>query len=71
MNIVNQPISNETKLRIVGMSIVFDLTLQNILQSENTEVDVWVDSVSLQPFTEDQWRSHQSESIRKVRKKIV
>ncbi|RZS16670.1 hypothetical protein BHM03_00048703 [Ensete ventricosum] len=41
------------------------------LQSTNTGVEIWVDSVSLQPFTADQWRAHQTESINKVRKKTV
>ncbi|MCL7030894.1 hypothetical protein MKW94_015065 [Papaver nudicaule] len=40
-------------------------------QSNNTKVDIWVDSVSLQPFTEEQWRSHQVESIAKARKRDV
>ncbi|CAL9071899.1 unnamed protein product, partial [Musa textilis] len=40
-------------------------------ESKNTSVEIWVDSVSLQPFTEDQWRAHQAESINKVRKKTV
>nr|XP_009406807.1 PREDICTED: uncharacterized protein LOC103989627 [Musa acuminata subsp. malaccensis] len=40
-------------------------------ECENTSVEIWVDSVSLQPFTEDQWRAHQAESISKVRKKTV
>ncbi|URE24002.1 hypothetical protein MUK42_07826 [Musa troglodytarum] len=36
-------------------------------ESKNTSVEIWVDSVSLQPFTEDQWRAHQAESINKAR----
>ncbi|XP_064947478.1 endo-1,4-beta-xylanase 5-like [Musa acuminata AAA Group] len=40
-------------------------------ESMDTSVEIWVDSVSLQPFTEDQWRAHQAESINKVRKKTV
>ncbi|OUZ99553.1 Glycoside hydrolase [Macleaya cordata] len=40
-------------------------------ESNNTNVEIWVDSVSLQPFTEEQWRSHQDESIAKVRKRNV
>ncbi|CAL9071897.1 unnamed protein product, partial [Musa textilis] len=40
-------------------------------QCENTSVEIRVDSVSLQPFTKDQWRAHQAESISKVRKKTV
>ncbi|XP_058068725.1 endo-1,4-beta-xylanase 5-like [Magnolia sinica] len=37
--------------------------------SKYTKVDIWVDSVSLQPFTKAQWRAHQEESIQKVRKR--
>ncbi|XP_077215593.1 endo-1,4-beta-xylanase 5-like [Tasmannia lanceolata] len=40
-------------------------------ESENTDVEIWVDSVSLQPFTEEEWRAHQDESIEKMRKQKV
>ncbi|GMI74607.1 hypothetical protein like AT4G33820 [Hibiscus trionum] len=40
-----------------------------LLMSRAKGVDIWVDSVSLQPFTPKQWRSHQEKSINKVRKK--
>jgi hypothetical protein len=36
------------------------------MQSENPTVELWGDSVSLQPFTLEQWRSHQENSIEKV-----
>jgi hypothetical protein len=36
------------------------------MQSENPTVELWVDSVSLQPFTRKQWRSHQDNSIERV-----
>ncbi|KAJ8763345.1 hypothetical protein K2173_002228 [Erythroxylum novogranatense] len=36
-----------------------------------TPVDVWVDSVSLQPFTEKQWKSHQDQSTEEARKAKV
>jgi hypothetical protein len=29
-------------------------------------VEIWIDSVALQPFTEKQWESHQYQSIEKV-----
>lgn len=35
-------------------------------QSNIASVDIWVDSISLQPFTEKQWKSHQDQSINKV-----
>lgn len=34
-------------------------------------MEIWLDSVSLQPFTERQWRAHQAKVIDKVRKKSV
>ncbi|EOA18252.1 hypothetical protein CARUB_v10006745mg, partial [Capsella rubella] len=37
-------------------------------ESENTTVEIWVDSVSLQPFTHEEWNSHQEQSIDKERK---
>ncbi|KAF9621186.1 hypothetical protein IFM89_016680 [Coptis chinensis] len=40
-------------------------------ESKNTSVEIWVDSVSLQPFTKEQWRSHQDQNIEKIRKKKV
>ncbi|XP_061342179.1 endo-1,4-beta-xylanase 5-like [Gastrolobium bilobum] len=40
-------------------------------ESNNTSVDIWIDSISLQPFTEKQWRSHQDQSIEKARKRKV
>ncbi|KAI4298569.1 hypothetical protein L6164_032114 [Bauhinia variegata] len=42
-----------------------------LFESENTTVEIWADSVSLQPFTKQQWRSHQDKSIEKVRKSMV
>ncbi|XP_022942689.1 uncharacterized protein LOC111447648 [Cucurbita moschata] len=40
-------------------------------ESTNTTADIWIDNVSLQPFTKEQWLSHQEESINKVRKSKV
>eukprot|EP00257_Ricinus_communis_P022994 XP_015582867.1 uncharacterized protein LOC8262286 isoform X1 [Ricinus communis] len=42
-----------------------------LFESKNTDVELWVDNVSLQPFTMEQWRSHQNESIHKERKSKV
>ncbi|XP_011002036.1 PREDICTED: uncharacterized protein LOC105109135 isoform X1 [Populus euphratica] len=39
-----------------------------LFESKNTEAEIWVDNVSLQPFTMEQWRSHQDESTDKERK---
>lgn len=40
-------------------------------QSKNPSIDIWVDSVSLQPFTKEEWKSHQYQSIDKIRKSKV
>ncbi|XP_054824891.1 endo-1,4-beta-xylanase 5-like [Prosopis cineraria] len=40
-------------------------------ESNDTSVEIWVDSISLQPFTHKQWRFHQHQSIEKTRKKKV
>ncbi|KAE9620300.1 putative endo-1,4-beta-xylanase [Lupinus albus] len=40
-------------------------------ESKDTSVDIWVDNLSLQPFTEEEWKSHHVESIEKARKRKV
>ncbi|KAI3958913.1 hypothetical protein MKX01_023589 [Papaver californicum] len=40
-------------------------------ETGNETLDIWVDSISLQPFSKAQWRSHQDASIEKVRKNKV
>ncbi|XP_065871864.1 endo-1,4-beta-xylanase 5-like [Euphorbia lathyris] len=40
-------------------------------QSNNTAVEIWVDSISLQPCSQKQWKSHQDQSIEKNRKAKV
>ncbi|KAL7082582.1 hypothetical protein ACP275_14G108500 [Erythranthe tilingii] len=40
-------------------------------ESNNTNVDIWADSISLQPFTQQEWKSHQDQSIEKFRKSKV
>ncbi|XVE93510.1 hypothetical protein REPUB_Repub01dG0199000 [Reevesia pubescens] len=40
-------------------------------ESKNTSVEIWVDSISLQPFTQEEWTSHQDQSIKKIRKANV
>ncbi|XVE49333.1 hypothetical protein DITRI_Ditri01bG0074400 [Diplodiscus trichospermus] len=39
-------------------------------ESHNTSVEIWVDSVSLQPFTHEEWKSHQVESIEKTKRRV-
>ncbi|CAO2815885.1 unnamed protein product [Amaranthus hypochondriacus] len=51
-----------------GITVQSSGPAQLYFQSNDTCFEIWVDSVSLQPFTQDQWRSHQYESIAKVRK---
>ncbi|KAA8545771.1 hypothetical protein F0562_020778 [Nyssa sinensis] len=40
-------------------------------ESKNTSIEIWVDSISLQPFTKDEWKSHQVQGIEKARKSKV
>ncbi|KAG2542692.1 endo-1,4-beta-xylanase 5-like [Panicum virgatum] len=37
----------------------------------NATVDLWVDSVSLNPFSRDEWAAHRAESVSAARKKTV
>ncbi|KAK2429958.1 Glycosyl hydrolase superfamily protein [Trifolium repens] len=40
-------------------------------QSNNTSAEIWIDNISLQPFTKKQWNSHQEKNIEKARKRKV
>ncbi|GAU21685.1 hypothetical protein TSUD_242570 [Trifolium subterraneum] len=40
-------------------------------QSNTTSVEIWIDNISLQPFTEKEWSSHQEQTIEKARKRKV
>ncbi|XP_020215054.1 endo-1,4-beta-xylanase 5 [Cajanus cajan] len=40
-------------------------------ESNSTSADILIDNVSLQPFTDEEWRSHQTQSIEKARKRKV
>ncbi|KAF0918122.1 hypothetical protein E2562_022708 [Oryza meyeriana var. granulata] len=37
----------------------------------NATVDIWVDNVSLQPFSREEWSAHHDAAIKKARKKTV
>ncbi|KAL6648626.1 hypothetical protein ACP70R_012850 [Stipagrostis hirtigluma subsp. patula] len=37
----------------------------------NATVDIWLDNVSLQPFSREEWAAHHEASIKKARKKTV
>ncbi|CAN0920752.1 Endo-1,4-beta-xylanase 5, partial [Linum grandiflorum] len=39
--------------------------------THNSTADIWIDSVSLQPFTQQQWTSHHQQTIHQVRKRKV
>ncbi|KAM7250826.1 hypothetical protein ACFE04_022709 [Oxalis oulophora] len=42
-----------------------------LFQSKNLDVDLWIDSVSLQQFSMKEWRAHQEKNIQKGRKSNV
>ncbi|KAK9054722.1 hypothetical protein SSX86_025801 [Deinandra increscens subsp. villosa] len=54
-----------------GLTVNKSGSVQLYFQSENPTVDIWVDSVSLQPFTQEEWKSHQDHSIEKMRRSKV
>ncbi|XP_074278915.1 endo-1,4-beta-xylanase 5-like [Silene latifolia] len=54
-----------------GVSVHSSGLTQLYFQSDDTSVDIWVDSVSLQPFTEEEWRAHQDQTVENVRKSKV
>ncbi|KAF5187356.1 endo-1,4-beta-xylanase-like, partial [Thalictrum thalictroides] len=54
-----------------GISVDSSGPAELYFESKNTSVEIRADSISLQPFTKEQWRSHQDESIEKVRKTKV
>ncbi|GAU36924.1 hypothetical protein TSUD_331970 [Trifolium subterraneum] len=54
-----------------GIVANFSSPADILFESENATVELWVDSVSLQPFTKEQWRSQQDKSIERLRKSRV
>ncbi|XP_058773666.1 endo-1,4-beta-xylanase 5-like [Vicia villosa] len=54
-----------------GIVADFSSPAEILFESENPTVEIWIDSVSLQPFTREEWRSHQDNSIERVRKSKV
>lgn len=54
-----------------GIVTNFLSSVEILFESYNTSADIWIGSVSLQPFTKQQWRSHQEKSINKVRRSKV
>ncbi|XP_075095908.1 endo-1,4-beta-xylanase 5-like [Nicotiana tabacum] len=41
------------------------------LEANNTVVELWADSISVKPFSLDEWKFHQDQSTEKVRKARV
>ncbi|KAH7518113.1 hypothetical protein FEM48_Zijuj09G0136100 [Ziziphus jujuba var. spinosa] len=54
-----------------GVTVNASGSAELYFESKDTSVEIWVDSISLQPFTEQQWRSHQDQSIEKAHKRNV
>ncbi|XP_019074438.2 endo-1,4-beta-xylanase 5-like, partial [Vitis vinifera] len=54
-----------------GLTVDASGPAQLYFESKNTSVEIWVDSISLQPFTQEQWKSHQHQSVEKTRKRNV
>ncbi|XP_057426550.1 endo-1,4-beta-xylanase 5-like [Lotus japonicus] len=54
-----------------GLVANFTSPADILFESKNPTVEIWADSVSLQPFTKEEWRSHQEDSIERVRKRKV
>ncbi|CAJ1977330.1 unnamed protein product [Sphenostylis stenocarpa] len=54
-----------------GIVANFSSPVEILFESKNSAVEIWADNVSLQPFTERQWRAEQDASIEKVRMRKV
>ncbi|OUZ99552.1 Glycoside hydrolase [Macleaya cordata] len=54
-----------------GIFVNISSSAELYFENKNAAAEIWVDSVSLQPFSREQWRSHQDERIEKVRKRKV
>ncbi|KAB2636042.1 hypothetical protein D8674_026576 [Pyrus ussuriensis x Pyrus communis] len=54
-----------------GFVANFTSPVEILFESKNTSVEIMVDNVSLQPFTKEEWRSHQDKSIKELRKSKV
>ncbi|WCJ17975.1 Endo-1 4-beta-xylanase 4 [Euphorbia peplus] len=52
-----------------GLSVDTSGSAQLYFESNNTKVEIWVDSVSLQPFSEKEWKSHQHQHAEKKSRK--
>ncbi|KAL3620954.1 hypothetical protein CASFOL_035866 [Castilleja foliolosa] len=52
-----------------GFTANQDIKANFHFSSNNTEAELWVDSVSLQPFNKLEWQAHQNQMIEQVRKR--
>ncbi|CAA0812380.1 Glycosyl hydrolase family 10 protein [Striga hermonthica] len=51
-----------------GFTVNVSGPAQLYFESKNLQADIWADSISLQPFTLQEWKSHQRHNVEKVRK---
>ncbi|KAL2460331.1 Glycosyl hydrolase family 10 protein [Abeliophyllum distichum] len=54
-----------------GFSLNISTPVEFYFETENTTINIWIDSVSLQPFTQQEWKFHQYQNIEKKRKSQV
>ncbi|CAN4112092.1 unnamed protein product [Withania somnifera] len=54
-----------------GLVVNASVPAQLYFETNNIAIDIWVDNISVQPFSQEEWTSHQHQSIEKVRKSKV
>ncbi|PHT98257.1 hypothetical protein BC332_32849 [Capsicum chinense] len=54
-----------------GLTVNASGPAQLYFETNDPAVDIWVDSISVQPFSQEEWTSHQNQAIEKVRKSKV
>lgn len=54
-----------------GVNVKDSASYELYFPSNSTQVDIWVDSVSLQPFTKEEWEAHQVQNTEEIRKRVV
>ncbi|KAM3291424.1 endo-1,4-beta-xylanase 5-like [Capsicum chacoense] len=54
-----------------GLTVNASGPAQLYFETNDAAVDIWVDSISVQPFSQEEWTSHQNQAIEKVRKSKV
>ncbi|KAL4347988.1 hypothetical protein GQ457_17G011660 [Hibiscus cannabinus] len=53
-----------------GLTVDASGPAQLFFESQDTSVEIWVDSVSLQPFTHEEWNSHHVDNIEKTKRRV-